>query len=262
MKSMKAFRKLIAVLLLLFVAAFCVTACGQKSISFDDETEETAEIAKEETSSTKETTTAATTETTSAQDTTEQYTQGTTSGSQEQDHSGSSEPDREHETTKEPETSKAEQPTTKEPETSKAEQPTTKEPEPTTKEAETSKPTQPATKATETTTEPTTPEPTTPEVKLTTCHVTVDGGGDAGVFYSGYISFEGELSVFDLLVKTGVSYDGNSTYVREINGLREKEHGPMSGWLYQVNGKTPMIACGSYFPKDGDEIYWWYQYDE
>ena len=246
---MKAFRKLIAVLLLLFVAAFCVTACGQKSISFDDETEETAEIAKEETSSTKETTTAATTETTSAQDTTEQYTQGTTSGSQEQDHSGSSEPDREHETTKEPETSKAEQPTTKEPET-------------TTKEAETSKPTQPATKETETTTEPTTPEPTTPEVKLTTCHVTVDGGGDAGVFYSGYISFEGELSVFDLLVKTGVSYDGNSTYVREINGLREKEHGPMSGWLYQVNGKTPMIACGSYFPKDGDEIYWWYQYDE
>ncbi|MBQ9815462.1 MAG: DUF4430 domain-containing protein [Lachnospiraceae bacterium] len=246
---MKAFRKLITVLLMLFVAAFCVTACGQKSISFDDETEETAEIAKEETSSTKETTTAATTETTSAQDTTEQYTQGTTSGSQEQDHSGSSEPDREHETTKEPETSKAEQPTTKEPET-------------TTKEAETSKPTQPATKETETTTEPTTPEPTTPEVKLTTCHVTVDGGGDAGVFYSGYISFEGELSVFDLLVKTGVSYDGNSTYVREINGLREKEHGPMSGWLYQVNGKTPMIACGSYFPKDGDEIYWWYQYDE
>ncbi|MBR0391842.1 MAG: DUF4430 domain-containing protein, partial [Oscillospiraceae bacterium] len=239
----------ITVLLMLFVAAFCVTACGQKSISFDDETEETAEIAKEETSSTKETTTAATTETTSAQDTTEQYTQGTTSGSQEQDHSGSSEPDREHETTKEPETSKAEQPTTKEPET-------------TTKEAETSKPTQPATKETETTTEPTTPEPTTPEVKLTTCHVTVDGGGDAGVFYSGYISFEGELSVFDLLVKTGVSYDGNSTYVREINGLREKEHGPMSGWLYQVNGKTPMIACGSYFPKDGDEIYWWYQYDE
>ena len=91
---------------------------------------------------------------------------------------------------------------------------------------------------------------------------TVDAGGSYGYFYSGTLYSSTEVSVYDLLCQTGLSLEGNSHYVSAINGLSEFDHGKMSGWMYSVNGTTPMIPCGEYYPKSGDTIYWWYSYDE
>ena len=91
---------------------------------------------------------------------------------------------------------------------------------------------------------------------------TVDAGGSYGYFYSGTLYSSTEVSVYDLLCQTGLSLEGNSHYVSAINGLSEFDHGKMSGWMYSVNGTTPMIPCGEYYPKSGDTIYWWYNYDE
>lgn len=107
---------------------------------------------------------------------------------------------------------------------------------------------------------------TTPETETSVplwCQYTVDAGGEAGVIYSGTIEFTGTASVYDLLLLTGldISMKGGN-YISSINGLKEKEHGPMSGWLYQVDGVTPMKACTAYYLSGGEVIYWFYQYDD
>ena len=90
----------------------------------------------------------------------------------------------------------------------------------------------------------------------------MDAGGSIGYMYSGTLYSSAEVSVYDLLCMTGLSLEGDSRYISSINGLSEFDHGKMSGWLYNVNGTTPMISCGDYYPSPGDSIYWWYYYDE
>ena len=106
------------------------------------------------------------------------------------------------------------------------------------------------------------PEASQDVPQVHTCLIIVDAGGDMGVLYSGNISFEGTASVYDILTRTGVVLTGDSSYISAINGLAEKQHGPMSGWLYTVNDVMPMVSCGGYSVNDGDYIYWYYQYDE
>ena len=69
-------------------------------------------------------------------------------------------------------------------------------------------------------------------------------------------------TVYDALCKTGlaVSFSGSSygVYVASINGLAEKQYGNNSGWMYSVNGVTPMTACSNYVLKKGDSIKWYY----
>ena len=36
----------------------------------------------------------------------------------------------------------------------------------------------------------------------------------------------------------------------------EGDLGPISGWTYTVNGKSPSIGCDAYAVKDGDVIAW------
>lgn len=51
---------------------------------------------------------------------------------------------------------------------------------------------------------------------------------------------------------------GYSLYISAISGIREKEHGKNSGWIYFVNGSSPQVGCGSYKLKQGDKITWKY----
>ena len=78
-------------------------------------------------------------------------------------------------------------------------------------------------------------------------------------------------SVFDILLRAtkernihmefrsdGV-YGGK--YIEGINYLYEMDAGPVSGWMYKVNGMFPNYGCANYKVKDGDAIVWMYTCD-
>ena len=52
-----------------------------------------------------------------------------------------------------------------------------------------------------------------------------------------------------------------SVYIRGINFLYEFSCGPLSGWMYKVNGQFPNYGCSKYVLKDGDVIEWVYTCD-
>lgn len=67
------------------------------------------------------------------------------------------------------------------------------------------------------------------------------------------------LSVLkELALKNNQEVAGSDYYISGIGGLYEKQHGPMSGWMYSVNGVTPMKAAINYNLKDGDSVKWYY----
>lgn len=51
---------------------------------------------------------------------------------------------------------------------------------------------------------------------------------------------------------------GSTVYVSGIDGLKEFDHGPSSGWMYKVNGTPPNIGAGAYRLKEGDQVIWYY----
>lgn len=55
--------------------------------------------------------------------------------------------------------------------------------------------------------------------------------------------------------------NGDSLYVRGIDGLYEFDKGPFSGWVYAVNRVKPQVSAGSYKINPGDEIIWHYTLD-
>lgn len=67
------------------------------------------------------------------------------------------------------------------------------------------------------------------------------------------------LSVLKIIAaKNGKEVEGSDYYVSGIGGLKEKQHGPMSGWMYSVNGVAPNKAAIKYDLKDGDKVVWYY----
>ncbi len=67
--------------------------------------------------------------------------------------------------------------------------------------------------------------------------------------------------------KIQIEYQGaneniyNSVYVEGINHLYEFSAGPLSGWMYKVNGVYPNYGCSQYKLADGDVIEWQYTVD-
>ena len=93
--------------------------------------------------------------------------------------------------------------------------------------------------------------------------VSVDSSAaGGGVSASGSFSFAPGATPYDALCALGLSVNARSTgygtYVAAIGGLAEKEHGSQSGWMYSVNGNTPMTACSNYVLSDGDSVVWYY----
>ena len=78
----------------------------------------------------------------------------------------------------------------------------------------------------------------------------------------GTFTFNEGATVYDALCALGlsVSVHGSSygTYVSAIGGLAEKQYGGTSGWMYSVNGATPMTACSNYVLSNGDNVVWYY----
>ena len=78
----------------------------------------------------------------------------------------------------------------------------------------------------------------------------------------GTYTFNEGATVYDALCALGLSVNarGSSygTYVAAIGGLAEKQYGGTSGWMYSVNGSTPMTACSNYVLSNGDNVVWYY----
>ena len=87
-----------------------------------------------------------------------------------------------------------------------------------------------------------------------------------------YVLRKGD-TVYDILSravrhnKIQMEYQGanlnayGSVYIRGINYLYEFSCGPLSGWMYTVNGEFPNYGCSKYKLKDGDVISWVYTCD-
>lgn len=89
--------------------------------------------------------------------------------------------------------------------------------------------------------------------KAQVCYISIDG------YCSGKaVSVQGGDTAYSILVRSGASVSGSSSYVKGINGLYEFDKGPGSGWVYSVNGYSPSVGAGSYSVKAGDSISWNY----
>lgn len=78
----------------------------------------------------------------------------------------------------------------------------------------------------------------------------------------GTFTFNEGATVYDALCALGLSVNAHGssygTYVSAIGGLAEKRYGGTSGWMYSVNGATPMTACSNYVLSNGDNVVWYY----
>ena len=87
-----------------------------------------------------------------------------------------------------------------------------------------------------------------------------------------YVLRDGD-TVFDILNRVvrrnriQMEYQGadensyGSVYIQGINYLYEFSCGPLSGWMYRVDGEFPNYGCSKYKLKDGQVIEWIYTCD-
>lgn len=69
-------------------------------------------------------------------------------------------------------------------------------------------------------------------------------------------------TVLDALEASGLDYSASSgqygTYVTNIDGLAEKDHGASSGWMFLINGEYATEAADVCTLADGDTVTWEY----
>lgn len=101
-----------------------------------------------------------------------------------------------------------------------------------------------------------------------TCKNAVDYGR-SDIPQSGYFirpeDYSGKegITVFDVLEAECKSHGieliyKDKYYIQGIGGLKEKQCGGGSGWMYRVNGVAPHKAAVGYYLKDGDVVEWYY----
>ncbi len=67
---------------------------------------------------------------------------------------------------------------------------------------------------------------------------------------------DGALDALKAIAKEkNIQFDISDGYAKGINYIYEKSCGPMSGWVYEVNGESVM---SEYFVSEGDTITWKY----
>lgn len=100
-----------------------------------------------------------------------------------------------------------------------------------------------------------------PSYVTVTVSVTSSAVGNP-VSSGGTFTFNEGATVYDALCALGLSVNAHGssygTYVAAIGGLAEKQYGGTSGWMYSVNGSTPMTACSNYVLSNGDNVVWYY----
>lgn len=99
-----------------------------------------------------------------------------------------------------------------------------------------------------------------PQKEVLNISITVRGMGN--VMMSGQLQVEKGATAYSVLKQLasqkGQTVSGSQYYVSGIGDLKEKEHGPMSGWMYKVNGVSPNKAACNYVLNQGDSVLWYY----
>ena len=100
-----------------------------------------------------------------------------------------------------------------------------------------------------------------PSYVTVTVSVTSSAVGNP-VSAGGTYTFNEGATFYDALCALGLSVNAHGssygTYAAAIGGLAEKQYGGTSGWMYSVNGSTPMTACSNYVLSNGDNVVWYY----
>ena len=110
------------------------------------------------------------------------------------------------------------------------------------------------------------PEDSQPELKRQAC-LTITG--PEGKLAGGCVDVFACPTVFDALKEvcrsSGLELNytgaGSMVYIVGIGGIAEKDHGPLSGWQYTVNGQLLSIGCGAAQTAAEDSIEFFYTED-
>ncbi|MCC2685502.1 MAG: hypothetical protein K0R75_2401, partial [Paenibacillaceae bacterium] len=96
----------------------------------------------------------------------------------------------------------------------------------------------------------------------------VSGGSVNGTIYPvTQVSLQNGDTPYSVLARSlgagrvATSGSGSRLYVQGIDGLFEFDHGPLSGWVYSVNGQFPSGSAGTYTLSNGDTVAWLYTVD-
>lgn len=94
---------------------------------------------------------------------------------------------------------------------------------------------------------------------------------DGVIFPETTVYFSEGESVYDVLVRemmnAKIHMESENTpmyksaYIEGIANLYEYDCGPLSGWMYKVNGEFPNYGCSAYVLSDGDKVEWVYTCD-
>lgn len=94
---------------------------------------------------------------------------------------------------------------------------------------------------------------------------------DGVIFPETTVYFSEGESVYDVLVRemmnAKIHMESENTpmyksaYIEGIANLYEYDCGPLSGWMYKVNGEFPNYGCSAYVLSDGDRVEWVYTCD-
>jgi len=77
--------------------------------------------------------------------------------------------------------------------------------------------------------------------------------------FSGNVTLnKNQATVFDALVATGLSYQGDSNFISAIEGQRNRG---LNGWMVKVNDELISAAIDSYTLGKGDTVEWFYSSD-
>jgi hypothetical protein len=100
-------------------------------------------------------------------------------------------------------------------------------------------------------------------------HELVPSGGM--IFPAAVVTFSEGESVFDVLQREmrnarihlafRLTPLIGSAYIEAINNLYETDAGPLSGWVFKVNGEFPSVSTSHYILKPGDVVEFLYTLD-
>ena len=101
-----------------------------------------------------------------------------------------------------------------------------------------------------------------PEAQVVRVTVVVDGSAAGGPSYRVPVQLDPGATAYDALVASGANVNARATvygtYVAAIDGLAEFAHGPMSGWVYAIDGVEPNVAASGRVMRDGQTLVWTY----
>lgn len=93
----------------------------------------------------------------------------------------------------------------------------------------------------------------------------IDDVHEGKILLNTSVNFDGSLTLEDYMNKimpnTKKAYRISNGYVSKMFGLKERDDGPLSGWVYYLNGVKPGYGISDCTPKAGDKIVWKYVAD-